>query len=209
MNGSFRPLLFAGLFAGFATSAQSAAFSTFSDRSTFEAALSGFTTETFNSYTSDTSFNGVSVDVGDFVLNATATGTRNIIDALPVEGNGTAIDGTTFLSYFLDGTQATIVFDTAITAVGFDIFAFGNVGNVSSIAILDGLFDQNDISGAQQFWGVTSDTAFTTITFQSEINDGFSVDNITYGDVNEIPVPAGLPLMIGALAAFGWMRRRR
>jgi len=194
----------------FTSTAQAAVFTTFGDRTAFEAAILGATTETFDSYASDTSFNGVAVDVGDFVLNADPIGNRNLIDALPAVPNGTDIDGTTFLNYFLQNTSATITFDTAVTAVGFDISAFGNVGNVSSLSILDGIFDQTDIpgSGGVSFFGVTSDTAFTTLTFFSSINDGFSVDNLTYGEAAAVPVPAGLPLLLGGLGMLGWLRRR-
>lgn len=201
------PIALIGAF--FSTAAHAAVFDLFSDRTTFESELTSLTTETFNGFAVDQSFNGFAVDVGDFSLNADAIGNRNLIDALPAVPNGGDIDGTTFLNYFLNGSSATIVFDAAITAVGFDIQNFGNVGNVSTLSVLDGVFDQTDIPGGTLFFGLVSDTAFTSLTFTSEINDGFALDNLTYGTTAPIPVPAGLPLILGGLGAIAMLRRKR
>ena len=40
---------------------------------------------------------------------------------------------------------------------------------------------------------------------------GFGVDNISWGkfDTPTVPLPAGFPLLLCGLAAFGWMRRRQ
>lgn len=188
--------------------ANSAILTVFDDRATFNAALSDSTTETFNSFASDQSFSGVNVDVGDFTLFAENTGVRNLIDALPAVGTATAINGTTFLNYFLNDSSATIIFDTAITAIGFDIFAFGNVGNVSSLTVLDRTFDQSDITNSSsQFFGFTSDTAFTTLTFASTINDGFTIDDITYGNVSSVSAPAILSLLLLSFSYLFFGRR--
>jgi hypothetical protein len=186
----------------------SAVLNVFDDRAIFNASLSDSTTETFNSFASDQSFNGVNVDVGDFTLSAENVSTRNLIDVLPYIGTVGDINGTPLLNYFLDNTSATIVFDTAITAIGFDISDFGNVGNVSSLTVLDVTFDQTNITGSSQFFGFTSDTAFTTLTFASTINDGFSIDDITYGNVSRVSAPAILSLYFVAFACLFFGRRR-
>ena len=198
--------------------ANAATITAFSDRTAFEAAAGSLTTETFDGYTSDQSFNGTTFDVGDFTLSSDETAVRNIIDALPVDGNGESIDGTTYLSYYLRRTTATITFDTAITAIGFDQQYFGNGEDVSSISVLDGQFLDGLIGTSGSFFGLISDTPFTTVLFSSIINDGFSVDNLSYGGStsteppsetpSEVPLPASLPMILGGLAAMGLMKRR-
>lgn len=68
-------------------------------------------------------------------------------------------------------------------------------------------------NGQRTFYGLISDTPFTSVTFQAlRLTDGFGVDDIRYGSLSEpapIPVPASLPLALSALAAFGILRVRR
>ena len=89
-----RNLEFAGIFGGgsiavlatvlsISAPANALNFTTFTDRASWEAAVGGsFSEETFNSFTVDTSFDSSSVDVGDFTLIGTGSGSgRNFIDA--------------------------------------------------------------------------------------------------------------------------------
>ena len=91
-----RNLEFAGIFGGgsiavlatvlsISAPANALNFTTFTDRATWEAAVGGsFSEEDFNSFTVDTSFNGSSVDVGDFTLNGITATSRQNIDVPPL-----------------------------------------------------------------------------------------------------------------------------
>ena len=61
-------------------------------------------------------------------------------------------------------------------------------------------------SGLFSFFGFTSDTAFTSVTFQGLANDVYGIDNVSY-----IPEPATGLMVVGGVGAMlmGIRSRRR
>lgn len=124
----------------------------------------------------------------------------------------------------------TITLPRATTFLALEFGRFGGqrdlrsgVGNDSgtSINIAGETFDFDLISpgGADQdytgFFGVTSDTAFSSFTFTANNRDGntnndddFRVDNFQF-QAAAVPLPAGAWLLIGGLGALGAVRARR
>lgn len=70
------------------------------------------------------------------------------------------------------------------------------------------------VSGLGQFIGATFDAPVSVVEiFLSEGGDGALVDDLRYvaapSPAASAPLPAGLPLLVGALGAFGLTARRR
>lgn len=56
------------------------------------------------------------------------------------------------------------------------------------------------------FFGFTSNTAFTTVTFRHVVNDVHGIDNVTYA-TSVVPVPAALWLFASGLGLPAGLRR--
>ena len=195
----------------------------YTDRAAFGAAAGALTTQTFNAFGADTSFQNVPLVVGDFSIVGLGSAqlNRNYIDVspfmFPTQGTG---DGTPFAALLVaagGGSQVTISFADAITAWGAD---FGDLsqGNVQRTSITVGgasLIPASTNMTAVRFYGFTSDTPFTSLTFNSTgMNDGFGIDNVSYAfaaraPAAAVPEPSAWAMMIGGFGAIGLGLRRR
>lgn len=194
--------------------------STFDDRGMFESGandvgvvLDGF--ESFEGFpASDSDFTN-EVDADGF----TVTG-EDLFDGFPFVltiqdsvANGLApTDGANYLSISsFDENVLTLTFDSAVNAVGLDLIDFGDFGGPATIvAQLDGgaeftVFDGAAASGSTAFFGVVSETAFTTLTITNNFDgDQYGIDAVSFG---VIPAPGAFAAVgLGGLAAA---RRRR
>lgn len=100
-----------------------------------------------------------------------------------------------------DDTCCSGVFDAAL-----DIFDAG--GLISTIYVTANMNDLVD-----QFIGFVSDELVTSVTIRygSGTDTGLYtvVDDLYFNTAAEVPVPAGLPLLLTGIAAVGALRRRR
>jgi len=177
---------------------------TFTDRELFDTTVGPTLGEDFNTFTEDTPFHTTPVDVGPFTLSMTGDpltdGSRNEIDALPLEESIFNVDGTTVAQALTtEGTTFLITFEVPITAFGADFAALNEDVDRTQIIV-----DGTDIltlpvtaGNTVGFFGFQTDTPFTTIEFvtSSIIRelDGYSLDNVAF---SPIPIP-------GALWLFG------
>lgn len=196
---------------------------TFTDRAAWEAAVGTFSEQTFDSFSSDQSFNnGATVDVGAFSLTGFGDaagqppGVFNFIDATPFDSSLPSINRTTDLAVrvvdenfvfppFPPGPVGfDIVFDLSQRAWGAD---FGPIG--SSLRVnADGT--EIGLGSEAGFFGFV-DTAgsFTTIRIDTPPDFGgaqSTMDNFVYA----VPEPAAPTLLaLGAAAVLAQWRRRR
>lgn len=200
--------------AGFAGSANAVIISTFTDRTTFDAATST-TLETFNSFSTETAFHTVPLDVGPFTLSmAGAPNTdaeRNKIDIPPLEFGVFDVDGTNIANLLtFAGDSLFLTFDTGITAFGVDLASFNNGFLRTQIVVgADTLTPAIADASTVRFFGFTSDAAFNSVEFRGVANDGYGLDNVAFGSAVAVPEPGTLAMLGVGLAGLGFLRRRR
>ncbi len=182
----------------------------FDDRTTFEAAAAGLTTNDLNSFVSDVDLAGSAVvDVGDFTITGPASG----IARIDAGGDGvTPVDGTAYIQGIgAAGSSIVFTFATSIFSFGVDLFGINNNNERTQVVIDGDIFSLPVVGGnVASFFGVTSDTPFNTVAFSLLLGEDAGLDNITYGgDAAVIPLPGGLPLLLAGLAGLGIAARRR
>ncbi len=188
----------------------------------WEAAVGTFTEETFNSITTDQSFdNNGSVNVGDFTISATgsaANGGLNIIDALPFVFSGLLdVNGSTHVSGEVvnsANTDINVTFSSPTTAFG---ATFSGV-NTDSLTLLSA--DSESVStfpNSSGFFGFVADGSFSTVSISrlsgGALNDFFGADDFVYASTPSTPVPfevsptVGL-LTIGGIFGINYLRKK-
>jgi hypothetical protein len=185
----------------------------YSDQSDFLSYTTSLALEDFNSQTNGATFHTTPLDVGSFTLSMTGTPemNRNYIDFPPVEFSTFDIDGTTVVNAYTSGDDSLfLTFDSAINAFGVDLAAFNDGVHRTSIFVNGTELIPSATSGDQvRFFGLISETIFTTIEFRGLRNDGYALDNVLYGTGIAVPVPAAAWLFGSALAGLGWLRRKQ
>jgi len=186
----------------------------FTNKAQFLDATTSTSLEDFNSLADGLSFDGIVLDIGDFSLLRTpeiAEPNRNQIDAPPPQFSEFNIDGTTVANVLTtSGSSLFVTFETGVTAFGVDL---GNLNDdaVRTEIVINGVSTIPDVQGDfdPRFFGFISSDEFTTVEFRGIINDGFSMDNVLYGQGNVVPIPAAVWLFGSALAGLGWLRRQQ
>lgn len=216
------------LLAGTALPALAASFTPYTDRNDFNAAANPNLFENFNSFQAQT----LAFDTAHAFNGFTVTGERQ--GASPYIGFGLTditwadIDGTMRLQWgqdsfggSRDGPLLTFLFDNPLLAIGFD-WRNEDTTDAYQMTIGDTNFGAGTTapwprSRSTGFFGVVSDTPFTSMTLSQTVFGGvqndMSMDNIamnTTGETGVIPLPATLPLLgAGLMALLGLGIHRR
>lgn len=216
----FGPLVLAAIVM---SGAAHAGFLTYSDRTTWQAAIGGATgSENFNGFVSDTSFDGTSVALaaGMTIGTMNASHTNNLIDAPPVGSAEWNVDGSSVANFFNGFSGANtlpfITFGTPVFAFGGDFRSLNDGAARTRVEIFDGatLLTTLDpsVAGSDElrFWGfaATAGETVTSIVFTRLENDVFGLDNIEIGR-SAAPVPEPATLMLFGVGLAGLAVRRR
>lgn len=110
----------------------------------------------------------------------------------------------------------TLPYASTFFGITFGVDGSGGIGNNSGTTLSNGetfRFSRPN-PGYTGFYGLISDMAFQTVTFRSNdtgtfTDDDIKADDLIYAATAPVPVPAGLPLLVGGLAAFGFARSRK
>ncbi len=185
--------------------AEALTFTTFTDRSEFEAAVGAslLTTEDFNRFESDYNFTRRSFTNGD--LTITGNGSRSFIDAPAFRNADKNVDGTTMAVVSANSEiSSSLSFSTAIRSFGADFADFSEGQHDTRFKFSDGTTLAPILTGANGsgFFGFIADSQISSFGFEAfGINDGLGIDNIAYsasaGNATAVPTPAPLLGVIG------------
>ena len=150
---------------------------------------------------------GSSITFADFTVSV-ASGALTLFPLIEL----TRTEGEQSLG-FSDSNVVTFVFNDAITSFGIDWSSLDR--DETNIAYSDNaggsnsdLFVADSFAGAG-FLGATNLNGFTEISFTVTSSEILEFDNIQYASVAAVPVPAGLPLLLGAVGLIGLLRRKK
>ena len=170
---------------------------TYTDKTAFINDSAPLNLEDFNSQTEGSAFHSNPLDIGPFTISMTGTPVsdppeRNAIDAPPVQFPEFDVDGTTIanvLTNFAPPESLFLTFDVPIAAFGVDL-ANLNDDELRTEIIAAGVSTIPSASGgsAVRFFGIRSDTQFTTVEFRAILNNGYGMDNVLFA----VPVPAAV-----------------
>jgi hypothetical protein len=191
--------------------APGSAFTIYTNRASWEGALSGrpLVTDTFSNIIN--SAQTIQLDSGIVSTNSGPA----ILPNPPYYNNSVGVLNPAVYANAVQagfGTASNTVtwlFPTAVTAFGADFIGAG-AGRLSLLGDFDGtglqsLIVNATIASPNGFLGVIGTTPFTSIILGNPLTDvdSFSIDNASFA-----PVPGPLPLL-GASLAYGWSRRLR
>lgn len=196
-----------------------AAVTSFTDRTSFEAAAGTLVTQDFNAVAADTSFNNQTLAFAGFTVRGddplNQAGGFNFVDVPPLDNalspSNFSVDGTTLLNavVFPNSTSVTFTFNRAITAVGFDTRRMNNFATLAQIAVGGETLIPGELP---LFLGYVSATPFTTLTISgqpgAQFGDAFSIDNFSFS-ANAVPEPSSWAMLIAGFGLVGASGRRR
>ena len=183
----------------------------FTDRSLFLAAAGTIQTETFNSYSTNISLEGTTLDTGLLTVDGTAS-TFLSIDALT--GSYSPGDGTSYLlGLGFTGESIMFTFNSPIKSFGLDMYAVNDEIERSRIIINGITYTLPTVATlVASFFGIVSDDEFSSVQLLAVAGEQAGYDNVTFGSPSPVPIPAALPLLaagLGAMGFMGWRRKRK
>jgi hypothetical protein len=181
-------------------------------RNSFISSLASFSTESFESFGMAQTPLALSFQGSAGQSSATLSGVGN------TDANRGNTFATTGSKEFIAYGSTTIDFATAVSAFGFYATDVADLGrgltvliNGGSGGVFDLLSGSAGANGNLLFFGVTSATPISSITFAGAgQNDGFGFDDLTVGQAAAaVPEPATWAMFIGGFGLIGGAMRRR
>lgn len=178
----------------------------YGDRTSFEGASTGLTTEDFEGMSSGTYSD---ITTADYTIDSAPGGRPDDIFIAPAGYTSGITSNVAFANYFVD--SLIISFGSGVTAFGADIQSQYST-SIFDILIYDTsnvLIDSVVMSVADSatFFGLTTNVAIGSIVFDSRTDQAEGVDNMSYGVA--VPEPATLLLMGLGLVGFGFAGKRK
>lgn len=194
------------------SSSANAAILTFDDRATFEAYVGGVTIDTLEDMSS--SWYG-SLDRGDYTYDGSAYGCTNSLACGDNSNQGFSYN---YASLYGAGN---FVFDIPVNAFGMDfgIYDGSNYGiGLETTIYLNGYSRTVTAVDENSFFGIVDTTNnLGSIAYSREqiiyggtpTSSGGIIDNVTYGSVSAVPVPAAVWLLASGLIGIAGLARRK
>ena len=200
------------------TPACSTTITTYSDLASWQAATTGDQTDTFTGLAPSgnyTTYPGGILEGGVEFIGI--SGTTGVADTSSGSFGSFANYGTGDAGWVSGSTGVTITLPTAVTAFSINLFTSGSIGGTWTVTTLSqpsSVTNPTSNSEPPAFFGVTSDTAFSSVTLTPPAGytyaffDNFSWGTAQTGSMDPVP-EAGTSLLIGTgLVAFAIFRRR-
>jgi hypothetical protein len=194
----FNKLTF-GLIAFLASLSVQAAVLTFTDRATFQAAVSGYTVDDLNDLTDGQELDS-NIDRGAYSIHMRSYGCASG----PGQCGDNSAQGFEYPAYLWTYSGGSFDFVKPINAFGID---FGAYQHPIAVVFLNG---EKYSSANGGFFGILDTSNFFTSVSYSAGGSGSLLDNVTYGTAGpaQVPEPGSMALFVIALAGFGVLRRR-
>jgi hypothetical protein len=190
--------------------------------SQFQAQLSGVTTETFESFATNTPA-PLTLHFGPDTATLTGAGTVVLNTSIGISVGRFAISGT----QYVETTQGfNVSFSSPQAAFGFCATDVGDIGGQLVLTLANGAHQTftvpgatgNNANGSVLFFGLIGSAAadqFTAVSFSNTNpnNDFFGFDNMTIGRLSQVTAaPEPSTLISGGMGvlmclAYGWRRR--
>ena len=183
------------------------------NRAAFQAAVisGGVQQQDFDSLADGviTTVNGVTYD---------ASGGDALVTSMFLTTSGSKGLGSTSLGFFGSTESALLTFAAPITAFGIDVNTFANTEGAYRATLNTGdsalsAFDVFPGESTGQFIGITSDTAFTSVTITPLTGYTYTLDTLVYGEaervINPIPEPSTFVVVLSSVAFLALRARRK
>lgn len=121
-----------------------------------------------------------------------------------------AADGTDNALWYEDNGASLleIVFNTEITALSFYVSSSDSSDIAVTLSTGDVVTAASE-SSDPTFFGLTSDTAFSSFTLGAPGSPNVGIDLMKFGNLAAVPLPASGVLLLAGLGALGLRRRKR